>query len=67
MLHSLHHRELGFGLGDNGDKLIVGHVYGSLELGGISGAEGGWAAITTAWENRSIAITGGDPPRSERR
>ncbi len=32
MLHSLHHRELGFGLGDKGDKLIVGHVDGTLEL-----------------------------------
>ncbi len=40
MLHSLHHRELGFGLGDNGDKLIVGHVYGTLELRGVLSAEG---------------------------
>ena len=30
--HSLHHRELGFGLGDNGNKLIVRHVDGPLEL-----------------------------------
>jgi hypothetical protein len=45
MLHLLHHRELGFGLGDNGDKLIVGHVDGTLELRGVLSAEGWWLAI----------------------
>ena len=40
MLHSLNHRELGFGLGDNGHKLIVGHIDGPLELGGVCGV---WA------------------------
>ena len=33
------------GLGYDGSKLVVGHVDGTLELGGVSGAEGRWLAI----------------------
>ena len=46
---SLHHCEPS--LGHDGSKLIVGHINGPLELGGVSGAEGGWAAITTVQDS----------------
>ncbi|MGB0056312.1 MAG: hypothetical protein WBQ20_06050 [Methyloceanibacter sp.] len=39
------------GLGHDGGELIVGHVDGSLELGGVGGAEGSWASITTVQDS----------------
>ena len=70
MLHSLHHRKLGSTY--DGSKLIVGHVDGPFKglvvpgakrgcfaIGArVSGAEGGWASITTVQDT---------PPQSQSR
>jgi hypothetical protein len=54
MLHSLHHRELGSS--HDGSKLVVGHVDGTLELGRVRGAEGGWTSITTVQDVRGQIV-----------
>jgi hypothetical protein len=46
---SLHYGQPG--LGHDGSQLVIRHIDGSLELGGVSGAEGGWASITTVQDS----------------